>query len=90
MSLNVKALALTTAVVWGGCLFLTGLANLAFPGYGLAWLQLAASIYPGYHPAGPGSVIIVALYGLADGAAAGAMFGWLYNRATQGLGTRRP
>lgn len=54
MSLNVKALALTTAVVWGGCLFLTGLANLAFPGYGLAWLQLAASIYPGYHPAGPG------------------------------------
>jgi hypothetical protein len=84
MLLDVKALALTTALVWGGCLLLTGLANLAYPAYGLAWLQVAASIYPGYHgPAGLGSVVVVTLYGLVDGAAGGAIFGWLYNRVAQ-------
>jgi hypothetical protein len=91
MSLDVKALAVTTAVVWGGCLFFTGLTNLAFPAYGLAWLQLAASIYPGYHgPAGLGSVIVVLLYGLLDGAVAGAIFGWLYNRIARRVETRAP
>jgi hypothetical protein len=91
MSLDTKALAVTTAILWGGCLFLTGLANLAFPSYGLAWLQLAAAIYPGYHgPAGLGSVIIVTLYGLVDGAVAGAIFGWLYNRVARRAGTRAP
>jgi hypothetical protein len=81
MSLNIKALALTAGILWGGCLLLVGLVNLASPSYGLAWLQLAASIYPGYHAtAALGSVILVTLYGLVDGAAAGALFGWLYNR----------
>ena len=89
MSLNIKALALTTACIWGGCLFLTGLANLAFPAYGLAWLRLAASIYPGYQgPAGLGSVILVTAYGLVDGAVGGMLFGWLYNRMARGAGAR--
>lgn len=67
----------------------TGLANLAFPFYGLAWLQLAALIYPGYHgPAGLGSVILVTVYGVVDGAAAGLLFGWLYNRITPRAGAR--
>ena len=84
MTLNTKALALAAAVLWGGCLFLTGLANLVVSSFGLAWLQLAASIYPGYHgPAGLGSVIIVTFYGVVDGAVAGAIFGWLYNRVAR-------
>lgn len=91
MSLNIKALALTAGIVWGGCLLLVGLVNLAFPSYGLAWLQLAASIYPGYHaPAGLGSVVVVTLYGLVDGAAAGALFGWLYNRFSRRQDARAP
>jgi len=28
---------------------------------------------------GPGSVIVGTLYGLVDGAAAGAVIGWMYN-----------
>jgi hypothetical protein len=81
VSLNTKALALTAGILWGGCLFLVGLANLAFPSYGNAWLQLAASIYPGYHGAtGFGSTIVVLLYGFVDGAVAGWIVGWLYNR----------
>jgi hypothetical protein len=61
MTLNTKALALTAAIVWGGCLFLTGLANFAFPAYGLTWLH-----------------------------AAGAIFGWAYNRVARRVGIRAP
>ena len=46
---------------WGGCLFLTGLANFAFPAYGLTWLH-----------------------------AAGAIFGWAYNRVARRVGIRAP
>lgn len=80
MTLNTKALTLTAAILWGGCFLLVGLANLLFPPYGDAWLQLGASIYPGYHgPGGFGSVIVVALYAALDGAICGLVFGWLYN-----------
>ena len=88
MSFNLKALALTAAVFWGGFFFLIGLANLIWPPYGGLWLDLGASIYPGYHgPSGFGSVSVVTLYGLVDGAIAGAMFAWLYNVFT---GSRVP
>ena len=80
MSLNLKALALTAGVLWGGMFFCVGLANLIWPSYGGGWLDLGASIYPGYNgPSGLGSVIVLTLYGLVDGAVAGAVFAWLYN-----------
>jgi hypothetical protein len=85
MTLNVRALTIVGAVLTGGCLFLTGLANLVWNSYGVAFLELAASIYPGYHgPAGFGSVIVVTLYGLVDGALCGAILGWLYNMVAAG------
>lgn len=81
MTLDLKALTWTAAIVWGAACLLTGLANLIAPAYGVAFLNLAASIYPGYHgPAGFGSVIVVTLYGALDGAVCGAVFGWVYNR----------
>lgn len=81
MKLSIKALALTSAVVWGGSIFLTGLANLLTPGYGADLLELAASIYPGYELTGGfGSLIVGTLYALLDGAIFGAIFAWLYNR----------
>ncbi len=48
MRLNVKALAFTFALAWAGAIFVTGLANLIWPGYGEAFLKTVASIYPGY------------------------------------------
>jgi len=80
MKINVIALALTAGLFWGASILVVGSANLIWPGYGRDFLELAASIYPGYHP-GPaiGSVITGTLYGLVDGAIAGAVFGWLYN-----------
>jgi hypothetical protein len=80
MRFNVTALSLTSGLIWGAAILIVALGNLIWPGYGLAFLELAASVYPGYHPgADIGSVITGALYGLVDGAIAGAVFGWLYN-----------
>ncbi|MCK5438663.1 MAG: hypothetical protein KAI97_01905 [Gemmatimonadetes bacterium] len=84
MKLSAKGLATAIALLTGGCFLLAGLFELAFPGYGGAFLDLGASIYPGYHgPDGIGSVIVVTLYGLVDGAIGGAVLAWLYNWATR-------
>lgn len=82
MKLDVKAIALTCGLVWGVlAMFLVGLCNLIWPGYGQAFLEVMDSMYPGYHAtASFGQVIIGALYGLVDGAVAGAVFAWIYNR----------
>lgn len=80
MKFNITALAFTAGAFWGAALLIVGLAELAYPGYGRAFLDLCASIYPGYHPGtGIGSVIVAVLYALVDGAVAGAVFGWFYN-----------
>lgn len=80
MKLSVKALAMAAGVGWGGCFLLVGLVNLVSPAYGGAWLQLGQSLYPGYNgPAGFGSVIVVTLYAVVDGAVSGAVLAWLYN-----------
>lgn len=72
MRLSVKALAVTAAVFAGGRFLLIGLLNLAFPTYGVAFLELGASIYPAYAgPAGFGSVIVATPYGVVDAAASG-------------------
>jgi hypothetical protein len=80
MKLSVKGMAIAAALLWGGALFLVGLGNLIWSGYGQALLDLAASIYPGYKAtASFGQVVIGTLYGLLDAAIGGAVFAWLYN-----------
>jgi len=80
MRCNVTALTLTVGLFWAAAILIVALANLIWPGYGRAFLDVAASIYPGYHPgSGAGSVITGTLYALVDGAIGGAVFGWLYN-----------
>ncbi len=80
MSLNIKAMAITLGVVWGGGFLFTGLVNLVAGSYGVAYLELGASIYPGYDgPGGFGSVIVVTIYTVLDGAVVGAILAWVYN-----------
>jgi hypothetical protein len=80
MKLNIKALAIACCILWGGCVFLVALLNLAC-GYGQQFLELLASWYPGYHATRNfGEVILVTVYAAADGVIGGAIFGWLYNR----------
>lgn len=77
---NIPAFSLSFGLVWSGMILVLATANLIWPGYGRAVLDLAASIYPGYHP-GPsiGSIVTGTLYGLVDGTIGGAVFAWLYN-----------
>jgi len=80
MRINVIALSITAAVFWSAAIFAVALANLIWPGYGGAFLDVVASIYPGYHPGqGFGSILMGTFYGLFDGAIGGAIFGWIYN-----------
>jgi len=82
MKLDIKAMSITVGLIWGVlAMFLVGVANLIWPAYGRAFLEVMTSIYPGYTAtASFGQVILGTLYGLVDGAIAGAVFAWLYNR----------
>jgi len=79
MRLDVKGLAIGGAIFWGACMFLVALFDLISPPYGRAFLDAIASIYPGYTPGGFGSVVLVTVYALIDGAIGGALLAWLYN-----------
>jgi hypothetical protein len=80
MRISVSALSITAGLFWGAAILIVALANSIWPGYGRAFLELAASIYPGYQATSSiGSIVTGTLYGLVDGAIAGAVFGWLYN-----------
>ncbi len=80
MQLRVFALSMAFAIIWAGCILLVGLVELAWPAYGRAFLDFAASIYPGFQPGtGFGSVIVGTVYGFVDGAIGGAIFAWIYN-----------
>jgi hypothetical protein len=81
MRFNLRALTLSAAVFWGLALLLTGLANKLWPGYGIGFLAVVESIYPGYEASGTlVDLLVGTLYALVDGAVAGLIFGWLYNR----------
>lgn len=84
MKLNVKAMAITAGLFWGvGAMFMIGMVNLMWPSYayGQTFLEVMATVYPGYNAAASfGEVIVGSLYGLADGAVCGAAFAWIYNR----------
>jgi hypothetical protein len=80
MRFHLTALALTAGLLWSGAILLVASANMIWPNYGQAFLQLVASIYPAYHAlASPGEIIVGTAYGFVDGAIGGWIFGWLYN-----------
>jgi hypothetical protein len=85
-------MAATAALLWGGCMLFVGLIHLAAPEYGLDFLRMMSSVYPGFHPSGVGELLLGTAYGLVDGAIAGCLFAWLYNaiaRMPQGPPTRQ-
>jgi len=81
MRLNVKAVALTGAIFWGGCVLLMCIANVIWAPYGGHFLEFLTSIYPGYQVSHTlGAILLVTVYAILDGLIGGAIFGWLYNR----------
>jgi hypothetical protein len=84
MRLSVQGLAWSGALLWGGCLLVLSLANLAVPAYGGAFLQGVGSVYPGfYHARSFADVLVGTMYGVVDGALGGALLAWLYNSVTR-------
>ncbi len=85
MTLSIKSLAITSALLWGGGVLFVALVNLAVPLYGTAFLQCVSSGYPGFHNSRHFLDVLVGTgYALVDGAVGGALFGWLYNTFSRG------
>jgi hypothetical protein len=81
MRLSVKAMAVTTGLLWGGAVLLVGLAHLARPTYGRRFLNGISSVYPGFHGARDlRDALVGSGYAVVDGAVGGMMFAWLYDR----------
>lgn len=81
MRFDIRALALSCAILWGGATLVVALVNLFCGGYGQSFLEMLASCYPGYHAVRSiGQVAVVAVYACVDGLMGGVIFGCLYNR----------
>ncbi len=80
MRLSVKALAIASGLLWGGCLLVVGLVNLLAPHYGADFLRDMGSVYPGFYTSRSFAQVLLGTgYGLVDGAIAGLLLAWLYN-----------
>ena len=83
MRLSLKGLTFACALLWGGAILFVGLVNLASTSYGMEFLQLTSSVYPGFHNSRTFLDVLVGTgYALVDGAIAGFLLGWLYNLFT--------
>ena len=77
MRLNVKALSLTSGLLWGfGLLFITWWIML-FEG-ATGEVTLIGQVYRGYCISPLGSIIGL-IWGFVDGLIGGAIFAWVYN-----------
>lgn len=84
MKLDVKGMALTFGLLWGGAMLVVGIVNRISGDYGQLFLAVMASLYPGYYVGrGFGDVLVGGLYGLVDGGIGGALVAWLYNRLSK-------
>lgn len=80
MKLSLKAVAMTTGLLWAGYILLVGIVNLANPRYGVGFLTLLSSIYPGLHFMHQWENIVAGtVYGFVDGAIGGLLFAWIYD-----------
>lgn len=80
MKLSVVAFTVTAAVVWALAVLLVGLANMQWPPYGQAFLDIIQSIYPGYDgQANITGVLVATGYAALDGLIAGLFFSLIYN-----------
>jgi hypothetical protein len=85
MKLSVIRFGCAVASIWALAVFLVGLGNLLWPSYGVKFLEMIDSIYPGYHFGmwGLGGVIVATLYAVIDAWVFGVIFALLYNKFTK-------
>jgi len=85
MKLDIFRLGCAVSLVWALIVFCVGIANLLWPTYGIGFLKVIDSIYPGYHfgQLGFAGVLVATLYAIVDGWVIGVAFAWLYNQFTK-------
>jgi len=77
MKLKIKPLALTLGTIIGAYIFLLGMA--AMLGWGEELVRIIGTFYIGYGPTFLGA-LIGGVYGFIDGAIAGALIAFIYNK----------
>jgi len=71
---TIRAMATACSLLWGGAIMTVAACNAVWPNYGGAFLDCLGSIYPGFPASGTLlSAVVDTMYGMADGAFAGAM-----------------
>jgi len=79
--ISVRALTLATGFLAAVITLVLGLASMWRPGYGSGFLDLMASVNPGYANSGTFVDLLVgAAYGFVDGGVLGWLLANLYNR----------
>jgi hypothetical protein len=79
--LDVPALAAAGGLLWGATVLFVGLISAVLPSYGREFLAVVSSLYPLYGNTGSfPDLLIGVVIAVVDGAIAGFVFGWLYNR----------
>jgi hypothetical protein len=79
--LDAKAAAISGAVVMGAVALFTCLWNLADPSYGVVFLDMLSSIWPGFkNDRSFVAAIMATAYAAVDGAIFTYVFVWIYNR----------
>jgi ABC-type phosphate transport system permease subunit len=80
MRVSLKAITMSSAILWALAMLLVGLIHMAAHSYGGEFLRLMSSVYPGADTAPTiGRVLLGTVYGFIDGAVAGCLFGLLYD-----------
>lgn len=85
MKFDVFRFGCAVASIWGLVILLAGVANLLWPTYGIEFLKIIDSIYPGYHfgQSGFGGVLVATLYAIIDAWIIGVIFALIYNKFTK-------
>lgn len=76
--IDVRACGLSCAIVWASGIFLLGTVS-ACVDWGGMLVSVLGSLYIGYSSTIPG-IIAGTLWAFVDGAIAGVIFAWLYNK----------
>lgn len=79
MKWNTKRVALAGGIIWALGMFVTTIISIYTNGYAQEFLNIMASIYPGYTISLAGSVI-GAIYGFLDVFVLVYIFTWIYKK----------
>ena len=83
MKFNIAAAAIAGGVGFAIALGVAGIINMFVDGYGSIFLELMASVYPGYKASGTaGDLLIGCFYAATDGMIAVGGLALLYNLAS--------